>query len=58
VVLLLVVALAIVILLGVVVLVGGGVEILPLGAVNDEVGAIATLEVALRRSPSLLVKLV
>jgi hypothetical protein len=53
-VLLLVITLAIVIPLGAVVLVGGGVELLPLGAVGDEVGGVATLEVAPRRSPPLL----
>jgi hypothetical protein len=42
--LLLVVALAVVIPLGVVILVGGGVELLPLEAVGDEVGGVATLE--------------
>jgi hypothetical protein len=47
VVLLLVVALAVVISLGVVILVGGGVELLPLGAVGDEVGGVTTLEAAL-----------
>jgi hypothetical protein len=46
VVLLLVVALAVVIPLGVVVLVGG-VELLPLAVVGDEVGGVATLEAAL-----------
>jgi hypothetical protein len=54
-VLLLVIALAVVILLGVVILVGG-VEILPLGAVGDEVGGVAALEAAPRRSPPLLVE--
>jgi hypothetical protein len=53
-VLLLAVALAVVISLGVVILVGGGVEILPLGAVGDEVGGIAALEAAPRRSPPIL----
>jgi hypothetical protein len=56
--LLLVVALAVVILLGVVILVGGGVELLPLEAVSDEVGGVTALEAAPRRSPPLLVKLV
>jgi type IV secretory pathway TrbL component len=44
VVLLLVVALAVVVPLGVVILVGGGVELLPLGAVGDEVGGITALQ--------------
>jgi hypothetical protein len=56
VVLLLVVALAVVVLLGVVILIGGGVEFLPLGAVGDEVGGVAALEAAPRRSPPLLAK--
>jgi hypothetical protein len=56
VVLLLVVALAVVIPLGVAVLVGGGVELLPLEAVDDEVGGVAALEAAPRRSPPLLVE--
>jgi hypothetical protein len=46
-VLLLIIALAIVIPVGVVVLVGG-VELLPLGAVGDEVGGVAALEAASR----------
>jgi hypothetical protein len=46
-VLLLVVALVVVIPLGVVILVGGGVELLTLGAVGDEVGGVATLKLAL-----------
>jgi hypothetical protein len=54
VVLLLVVALVIVVLLGVVILVGGGVKLLPLGAVGDEVGGVAALEATPRRSPPLL----
>jgi hypothetical protein len=41
--------------LGVVVLVGG-VELLPLGAVGDEVGGVAALKTAPRRSPPLLVE--
>jgi hypothetical protein len=57
-VLLLVIVLAIFILLGVVILVGGRVELLPLRAVGDEVGGVAALEAALRRSPPLLVELV
>jgi hypothetical protein len=57
-VLLLVVALAVVISLGVVILVGGGVKLLPLGAVDDKVGGVATLEVAPRWSPPLLAVLV
>jgi hypothetical protein len=55
---LLVVTLALVVLLGVVILVGGGVELLPLGAVGDEVGGVAALEAAPRRSPPLLGELV
>jgi hypothetical protein len=47
-VLLLIVALAVVISLGVVILVGGGVELLPLGTVGDEVGGVTTLEAAPR----------
>jgi hypothetical protein len=50
---LLIVALAVVVPLGVVILVGG-VELLPLGAVGDEVGGVAALEAAPRRSPPLL----
>jgi hypothetical protein len=57
-VLLLVVALAVVVLLGVVVLVGGGVHLLPLRAVGDEVGGVAALKAAPRRSPPLLAKCV
>jgi hypothetical protein len=58
VVLLLVIALvAGVISLGVVVLIGG-VKLLPLGAVSDEVGSVATHEATLRRSSPLLVELV
>jgi hypothetical protein len=56
-VLLLVIALVVVILLDVVVLVGG-VELLPLGVVDDEVGGITALKTAPRRSPPLLVELV
>jgi hypothetical protein len=55
---LLVIALAIVVLLGVVILVGGEVELLPLGVIGNEVGGIATLEAAPRRSPPLLAELV
>jgi hypothetical protein len=51
---LLVVALAVVIPLGVVVLVGGGVKLLPLGAIGDEVRGVAALEAAPRRYPPLL----
>jgi hypothetical protein len=54
VVLLLVVALAVVLLLGVVAFVGGGIELLPLGAVGDEVGGVAALKLAPKRSPPLL----
>jgi hypothetical protein len=46
-VLLLIVALAVVVPLGVVILVGGGVELLPLGAVGDEVGGVTALKAAL-----------
>jgi hypothetical protein len=42
----------------VVVLLIGGVELLPLGAVDDEVGGVATLQAAPRGSPPLLVKYV
>jgi hypothetical protein len=55
-VLLLVITLAVVVPLGVVVLVGGGVKLIPLGAVDDEVGSVAALEEAPRRSPPLLVE--
>jgi hypothetical protein len=34
----------------------GGVELLPLGVVDDEVGGVAALDVAPRRPPPLLVK--
>jgi hypothetical protein len=57
VVLLLVVTLAIVIPLGVVVLVGG-VDLLLLGAVGDEVGGVTALEATPRLSPPLLAELV
>jgi hypothetical protein len=53
-VLLLVVALTVVIPFGVVVHVGGGVELLPLGAFGDEVGGVAALEAAPRWSPLLV----
>jgi hypothetical protein len=54
-VLLLFVALAIVVPLGVVILIGGGgVELLPLGIVGDEVGGDAALETAPRRYPPIL----
>jgi hypothetical protein len=53
-VLLLIVTLAVVVPLGVVVLIRGGVELLPLGAVDDEVGGVAALEAAPRRSHPLL----
>jgi hypothetical protein len=55
-VLLLIVALAVVVSLGVIILVGGGIELLPLGAVGDKVGGVAALEAAPRRSPPLLVE--
>jgi hypothetical protein len=58
VVLLLVIVLAVVISLDVVILVGGGIELLPLGAVSDEVSGVAALEVAPRRSPPLPAELV
>jgi hypothetical protein len=54
----LVVTLVVVVPLSVVILVGGGVELLPLGAVGDEVGGVVTLEAAPRRSPPLLPELV
>jgi hypothetical protein len=53
-VLLLVVALTVVVSLGVVVLAGGGVKLLPLGVIGDEVGGVTTLKAAPRRSPPLL----
>jgi hypothetical protein len=40
----------------VVVVLIGGVKLLPLGAVSDEVGGVTALEAALRRPPPLLVK--
>jgi hypothetical protein len=55
-VLLLIAALAVVVLLGVVIFVGGGVELLPLGVVGDEVGGVTALEAARRRSPPHLAK--
>jgi hypothetical protein len=54
--LLLVVTLVVVISLDVVILVGGGIRLLPFGAVDDEVGGVAALEAAPRRSPPLLVE--
>jgi hypothetical protein len=57
-VLLLVVALAVVVPLDVVVLIGGGGELLPLGAVGDEVGGVAALKAATRLCPPLLTELV
>jgi hypothetical protein len=57
VVLLLVVAFVVVVPLGVVILVGGGVKLLSLGAVGDEVGGVTALEVDPRRSPPLLADL-
>jgi hypothetical protein len=53
-----IISFVVVVSLGVVVLVGGGVELLPLGAVGDEVSGVATLESSPRRSPPLLAKLV
>jgi hypothetical protein len=55
---LLVVTLAVVVPLGVVILVGGRVELLPLGAVGDEVSGVTTLEATSRRSSPLLAELV
>jgi hypothetical protein len=55
---LLVVVLAVIVPLGVVILVGGGVKLLPLGAIGDEVGGVTALEAAPRRSPPLLAELV
>jgi hypothetical protein len=57
-VLFIVVTLVVVVPLGVVLLVKGRVRLLPLGAVSDEVGGVAALEAAPRRSPPLLVELV
>jgi hypothetical protein len=53
-VLLLVVALVAGVIPVVVVILLGGVGLLPLGAVGDEVGGVAALEAAPRRSPPLL----
>jgi hypothetical protein len=53
-VLLLALALVIGVILVVVVVLVGGVELLPLGAVSDEVGGVAALEAAPRRPPPLL----
>jgi hypothetical protein len=58
VVLLLIVALVVAVLLGVVVLIGGGVELLPLRAVGDEVGGVTTLKAVPRRSRPLHAELV
>jgi hypothetical protein len=55
-VLLLALALVAGVVLVVVVVLIGGVKLLPLGAVGDEVGCVAALEAAPRRPPSLLVK--
>jgi hypothetical protein len=41
----------------VVVVLVGGVELLPLGAVSDEVGGVTALKAAPRRPPPLLVEL-
>jgi hypothetical protein len=46
------------VILVVVIVLVGGVKLLPLGAVGDEVGGVATLEVSPRRSPPLLAELV
>jgi hypothetical protein len=43
--------------ISVVVVVLGGVKLLPLGAVGDEVGGVTTLEAAPRRPPPLLAEL-
>jgi hypothetical protein len=56
-VLLLIIPLDIVVLLDVVILVGG-VELLPLGAVDDEVGGVTVFEAAPRLSPPQLAELV
>jgi hypothetical protein len=55
---LLVVTLAVVVSLGVVILVGGRVELLPLGAVGDEVGGVTALKATPRKSSPLLAELV
>jgi hypothetical protein len=57
-VLILVVALVTGLILDVVVVLVGGVELLPLGAVGDEVGGVTALKAAPRRPPPLLVELV
>jgi hypothetical protein len=58
-VILLIVALTVVVPLGAVVLIGGGgVKLLPLGVVGDEVSDVTALEAAPRRSPPLLAELV
>jgi hypothetical protein len=56
VVLLLIVALAVVVPLNIVIFIGG-VELLPLGVVDDEVGGVAALEAVPRWSPPLLAEL-
>jgi hypothetical protein len=43
-----IIALAVVVPLDVVILVGGGVKLLPLGVVGDEVGGVTSLEIAPR----------
>jgi hypothetical protein len=55
-VLLLIITLVVVVPLDVVVFVGGGVELLSLRAVGDEVGGVVALEAAPRRSPPLLME--
>jgi hypothetical protein len=50
--------LVVVVPLGVVILVGGGVKLLPLVTVGDEVSGVAALKAALRRSPLLLAELI
>jgi hypothetical protein len=57
-VLILVIALVTRLILDVVVVLVGGVELLPLGAVGDEVGGVTALKAAPRRPPPLLVELV
>jgi hypothetical protein len=57
-VLILVVALVTGLILDVVVVLVGGVKLLPLGAVGDEVGGVTALKAAPRRPPPLLVELV
>jgi hypothetical protein len=58
VVLLLALALIVVVVPVVVVVLVGGVELLPLGAVDDEVGGVTALKAAPRRPPPLLMEFV